>query len=378
MSPTKPENGRMTIHMDPLNELITEIFEAAGCPAEESERIARYLIDANLTGHDSHGVIRTGRYVQWLDEGKVFPGRHLGIVTESDVMAVVDGRQGFGQTIGPEAVEVGIDKAAGHGVAVVALRNSGHLGRIGMWAEMAAAAGLVSVHFVNVRSSLLVAPYGGVERRMSTAPFTVGVPVAGSEPIILDFATSAVAEGKALVSQKGGKPLPADVLIDADGTRTSDPAVLYGEIEPGKFPNPQGGPGALRAMGEHKGSGLAFMCEMLGGAFTGSGCAGPPPRPFANGMLSIYMAADVFHTGNGFAEHVQEYVDFFRSSRPEEEGGSVMIPGDPERKARKERSEHGISFSHEELESILAAGETVGLTRATIDGILGSSKSVAN
>ena len=361
--------GPITIPVKPLENLIAAIFDAAGCPADESRRIAVYLMDANLTGHDSHGVIRTGRYVQWLGEEKVFPGRHSKVVTETSVTAVVDGQQGFGQTVGPEAIKVGIDKAAGHGVAIVALRNAGHLGRMGMWAEMAADAGLVSIHFTNVRSSLLVAPFGGAERRMSTAPFTVGVPVEGSEPIILDFATSAVAEGKALVAAKGGKPLPEGVLIGPDGTHSSDPAMLYGPLEPGKFPNPLGGPGALRAMGEHKGSGLAFMCEILGGALTGSGCAGPPPRKFANGMLSIYMNGELFDSG-GFADEVREYVDFFRSARPETTDGRVLIPGDSEREARRRRLVEGISFSADELESILAAGRTLGLDQGAMDAIL--------
>ena len=370
MAPDKADNGRTTIPVKPLENLVSAIFDAAGCPADESGRIAHYLMDANLTGHDSHGIIRTGRYVQWIGEEKVFPGRHAEVVSDTPVMAIVDGRQGFGQTVGPEAVRVGIDKAAEHGVAVVTLKNAGHLGRIGVWAEMAAAAGLVSIHFVNVRSSLLVAPFGAAERRMSTAPFVVGVPVAGSDPIVLDFATSAVAEGKALVAAKGGKALPPDVLIGPDGTRSSDPAVLYGDIEPGKFPNPLNGPGALRAMGEHKGSGLAFMCEILGGALTGSGCAGPPPRPFANGMLSIYMTAALFEAEEGYADEVRTYVDFVRSARPDSEGGSVLIPGDAERLAHRQRLESGISIGRDELESILAAGEVMGLTRAAMDAII--------
>ena len=161
----------------------------------------------------------------------------------------------------------------------------------------------------------------------------------------------------------------AAALIGPDGTHSSDPLMLYGETEPGKFPNPLGGPGALRAMGEHKGSGLAFMCEILGGALTGSGCAGPPPRKFANGMLSIYMKGDLFNSG-GFADEVREYVDFFRSARPETADGRVLIPGDAEREARSRRLVEGISFSAEELESILAAGRSMGLDQAAIDAIL--------
>lgn len=344
-----------------LKALLSAIFKKAGCSAEESDRVAHYLCDGNLTGHDSHGAIRAGRYVQWIKEGRIVPDQHVKTLMETDILAIADGQYGLGQSIGPEAVRLGIDKASGHGVAVIALRNSGHLGRIGAWAEMAAEADLVSIHFVNVRSSLLVAPYGGVDRRMSSAPFVAGIPLQGDDPIILDFSTALVAEGKALVALKGGKPVPGDALITPDGTRTSDPKVLYGEPEPGRYPNPLNGPGALRAMGEHKGSGLAIICELMAGAFTGAGCAGPPPRAYANAMLSIYMKVDVFHSDGGFADEVRQYVDYVKSARPEIEGVGVMVPGEPERKARRDRLANGIPISADAWASILETAEQVGL-----------------
>ena len=182
-----------------------------------------------------------------------------------------------------------MQKAASAGVAIIAVRNSGHIGRVGDWAEMAAEAGFVSVHFVNVAGSQLVAPFGGVDRRISTAPFTVGFPIDGGEPIILDFATSMVAEGKIMVAASGGKPLPPGVLIDHDGSLSNDPATLYGHGQDANLRGPRAGTGAIRAMGEHKGSGLALVCELLAGALTNSGCCGPDNRPTANGMLSFYI-----------------------------------------------------------------------------------------
>ena len=273
----------MLIEAARLQILVRDIFLAEGCGDAESERIALYLVRSNLTGHDSHGVIRVPRYVGWLREGVLVANQTPTIVAESDAFAVVDAGYGFGQTAGPEAVDLGIRKARGTGVAIVALRHSGHLGRIGEWAERAAQAGLVSVHFVNVAGSVLVAPFGGVDRRFSTAPFAIGYPVAGGEPIVLDFATSAVAEGKVLVASQGGKPLPEGSLIEPDGTLSTDPSTLYGPIVGTTARDARVGPGAIRAFGEHKGSGLALMCELLAGALTGSGCCGPGPRRFCNG-----------------------------------------------------------------------------------------------
>ena len=182
---------------------------------EEARRIATYLTTANLTGHDSHGVIRVPVYIRWKKMGSIVPNQTAEVVVDTPSLAVVDGKFGYGQTVAPQAVKIGIEKCKKAGLAAVALRNAGHIGRVGDWAEMAAAEGLVSVHFVNAAGSLLVAPFGGVEKRLSTAPYCVGIPRQGQDPIVLDFATSIVAEGKVLVASRGGKKLPKGALIDA-------------------------------------------------------------------------------------------------------------------------------------------------------------------
>ena len=357
----------MRIQADPLRRLTAEVFTAAGCSAEESGCIARHLVEANLTGHDSHGVIRIPRYLAWMRDGTLVPGRTIAVVTENQVMAVVDGRHGFGQSVGTQAVELGIRKAQKNGVAIVALRNAGHLGRIGDWAEMAVAAGLVSIHFVNVAGSLLVAPFGGTERRMSTNPICIGVPLDDGPPLILDFATALVAEGKVLVAASGGKALPPGALIGPDGVPSADPKTLYGE---GDIHDPQGGrqgAGAIRAMGEHKGSGLALMCEMLAGALTGSGCAGPAQRPIANGMLSIYISPEALGGDHNFGAEARAYLDFFTSARPAEPGGEVLVPGEPERRRREAQLAEGLELPEPAWSDILAAAESVGLDRTAID-----------
>ena len=356
------------IHAEPLRRLVGDIFTAAGCAAEEGERIGRYLVEANLTGHDSHGVVRVPRYLVWLEAGSLKAGQTVSVLTDTDAMAVVDGHNGFGQTIGPQAVDIGIDKARAHGVAIVALRNSGHLGRIGDWAERALDAGLVSIHFVNVGGSLLVAPFGGIDRRMSTNPVTIGVP--GDPPLLLDFATALVAEGKVLVASKGGKPLPPGSLIDADGSLSTDPKVLYGDGDPSISLYNKGGAGSIRAMGEHKGSGLSFMCEMLAGALTGSGCAGPDPQPVHNGMLSIYMVPETFDTGGGFADWVVRYVDFYKSATPAEVGGEILVPGEPEARRRAARLADGIELPEDVWTGIAAAAHEQGLNEARISGAI--------
>ena len=354
--------------------LLTAIYRNAGCSPAEAERVAANLVGANLRGHDSHGVIRTPRYIEWLRDGLMFANKEIVVEKENDVLAIIDGSYGFGQSVGEQTVGIGVAKAKKHGVAVTALKNAGHLGRIGQWAEQAAASNVASIHMVNVRGSLLVAPFGGVERRGSTSPFCAGIPLDDDEPIILDFATSLVAEGKALVALRGGRPLPHGALITPEGELTSDPAPLYGELEEGRYPNPNLGPGALCGFGLHKGSGLNFFMEMMGGVLTGSGVSAvlgeKKPRRFCNGMLSIYMAVDFFHSDDWLTREVHAYVEFVKSSKPVTPDGEVLVPGDQERRTMAERSVSGLPMADEAWADILGAARSVGMSDADIERLL--------
>jgi hydroxycarboxylate dehydrogenase B len=310
-------------------------------------------------------VIRVPVYVRWKKTGNVIPNQTPEIVVDTPSLAVVDGKFGYGQTVTPFAVRTGIDKCKKSGLSAVALRNAGHIGRVGDWAEMAAAEGLVSVYFVNAAGSLLVAPYGGVEKRLSTAPYCVGIPRAGADPIVLDFATSIVAEGKCLVASRGGKKLPAGALIDADGTLSQDPHVLYGPYTPDGAREHAKGTGAIRAFGEHKGSGLAVICELLGGALTGTG-ATAPNRRFANGMLAFYIDPKVVDPANFFDGEIARYVDFIRATKPGAGVDEVLIPGDPERKTRAERTRNGIPLPEDTWAAIVNTAREVGVSEVSI------------
>ena len=355
----------------PLAALVAGTFAALGCSAAEADRIASRLVGANLRGHDSHGVVRVPRYARMLRDGLLVPDVTVEVTGGNGVVQLIDGCYGFGQSVGEQAVDIGIEAASHHGVAVTALRNSGHLGRIGDWAERAAAAGLVSIHMVNVRGSLLVAPFGGIDRRMSTSPFCAGVPGTGDEePIILDMATSVVAEGKALVALKGGKPLPGDAMVSGAGEVSGDPGHLYGPVAEGDYPDPSRGPGALRAFGEHKGSGLNFLMEVMAGALTGSGCAGAldePRRRSCNGMFSLYLSPEALVGTDPFLAEVRSYVAFLKSSRPVEPGAEVLIPGEPERRTLEQRSCDGLPLPREVGADLAATARDAGVDRETIE-----------
>ena len=327
-------------------ELITDIFKAKSCNDNEAKTIAERLTGSNLVGHDSHGIARVPRYVEWMEKGWVFPNLKPEMVIDAGAMGCLDAKQGFGQVAGEYAVDDGILRAKKHGVSVVGLRNSGHLGRIGDWAERAADADLISFHFVNVRGSLLVAPFGGSDRRGSTSPLAIGIPIKDKDHIILDMATSTVAEGKVMVAQKGGKQLPHGALIDNTGKLTTNPEAMYGKIRDDEVPNPDKGTGAITAFGLHKGSGINFMMEMLGGALTGNGVCGAlnekERRKFSNGMLSIYIEVEKMVDFDYFRKEVKSYAEFVRASKPSQNNDKVLIPGANEISTKEERLKFGL------------------------------------
>ncbi len=346
-----------------LGDYLCRVFEAAGAEHTEALAISSNLVDANLSGHDSHGVVRVPRYLRDTERGHMKFGQSVSAVIDGGAFTLLEGHFGFGQVLGRQAMEIGTRKAAEHGVALVALRNAGHLGRIGEWAEGAADAGYASIHFVNVARSMLVAPFGGAERRMSTAPVTIGIANGDNDHFILDFATSRIAEGKALVALQGGPKPPQGGLVDEHGRPSDDPRVLYGEVADGEVPNPRAGPGALVAMGDHKGSGLAIACELLAGALTGSGTCGPGQGPY-NGMFSIYIDPAVIDDGHGAAAAVGQYIDYVRQARPADGVDSVMVPGDPERRARKLRKRL-LPLSMPTWQSLVQAGAAYEIAAPT-------------
>ncbi len=335
----------MEIKSKPLEKLIKTIFMKAGCRKPEAERIAYYLTKSSLVGHDSHGVIRTPRYIDMIKDQHIVTNVKPKIELESNNYCIVDGKDGFGQTVGPFACKLGITKAKKFGNSIIAVKNSGHLGRIGDFSEMAAEKDIISIHFVNSIAGLLVAPYGSWERRFSTNPFSAGVPIKNKRPFILDFATSLVAEGKAYVAHQGGKDIPKDALINAKGKDTRDTSVIYGTKDP-NAKSSRGGTGAFKPFGLHKGSGLSFLCEFLAGALPGGGMGrSDKSKPFRNGMLSIYIKPSQYVNNKDYEKEIKRYINFFKSAKPVNSKKNVLMPGEPEIINYKYRIKNGIPMT---------------------------------
>lgn len=317
-----------------LHRWVVDLWLAAGSDAREAQLTADHLVGANLAGHDSHGVGMVPRYVKsWLvDELQL--NQHVSVAQDGGTMLSLDGNCGLGQAVTQEAMEMAIARAREHGVCVMGLKNSHHLGRVGHWAEQAIEAGMVSVHFVNAVSGTAVAPHGGSQARFNTNPFTVGIPVPGREPIVLDFATSAIALGKVRVAHNKQVRVPADSLLDADGIPTTDPSVM--------FPEAGGRQGALLPFGGHKGYALSMVCELLGAALTGGITTRPATltmkQAIWNNMLAIVFDPKKMGTADVFGDEVKAYLDWVQSSPLRAGAEAILVPGDPERAYRKARA----------------------------------------
>ncbi|MDB5750589.1 MAG: Malate/L-lactate dehydrogenase-like protein [Ramlibacter sp.] len=334
-----------------LRQTVAAIVAAAGSERAEAQTVADNLVLANLSGHDSHGVGMVPRYIDAVLEGGLKPNTGIAVKLDGVSLLALDGQRGYGQVVGEQAMTLAVARAEASGSCVMALANAHHLGRIGHFAEMAVARGLVAIHFVNVQSRPVVAPWGGGDGRYGTNPFCVGIPLQGREPFVLDFATSRVAQGKMRVAHNEGRRVEPGYLIDEKGQPTTDPGVVV-------VPQPGGMFGALMAFGEHKGYGMAVACELLGGALSGSGTWHRPAdnqRAVINGMLAILVNPEQLGTQASFAQEALAFVDWLKQSP-----GDVLLAGEPERKARQTRAHEGITLDDQTWAEIVAAGAKLG------------------
>ena len=320
-----------------LRAFAAAVFRATGSADGEARIVGDHLVDANLAGHESHGVIRVSKYLDWHAKGMVISNQHAVVVRETPCHAVMDGQFGYGQVIGREAMDLAIAKARQSGLCAVAIRNAGHLGRIGAYAEQVAQAGLASVHFVNTSGfGILVAPHGGTDRRLSANPIAASAPGPDGAPLVLDISTSAIAEGKIQVAKNHGELLPPGCTIDSEGRPNQDPAVFYGPPV-----------GALLPIGGHKGYGLSIFCEIFAGALSGGLTTNPTNATagrLVNNMLSLVFDAEAFCGVEAFNTEIARLAAWVKASPPVMPGGEVLLPGEIERRTRARLERDGIAL----------------------------------
>ena len=349
------QGGNMNVQADQLEALVAAIFERTESSPEEARTIARHLVGANLVGHDSHGVIRVNRYVEWARDGKVRANQQAAIAFETDCLALVDGHRGYGQVIGEQAVQIGIDKASKCGIALVGLRDVGHVGRVGDWAEMAAEAGQVSLHFVGTTGlGALMVPFGGTDRRLSLCVVAAGVPRGEGPPVIYDVATSVVAEGKVMVAKNKGVPLPEGHLIDKDGNadhRSQRP--VRGRRAAAVRRAQRFGAGDRRRPARRRADRRGLDPSARAGAGQHHVLHLRRPGPAAR--------------SRGVRCRGRRLSQWVKASPPAAPGGEVLLPGDVERRTRAERRSRGIPLDDTTIGEITEAAVSVGLARAEVE-----------
>lgn len=321
-----------TLEASTLTDFTTAIFAASNIPSDEARQVAESLVLANLKGHDSHGIIRIIEYVDWVQRGWINPKGHLEVVREQPCILVLNGNFGFGQVVGREAIRLGIDKAKKEGACILSLRCSGHLGRVGEFMELAAAAGLAAFGMTNTHGAgVLVAPHGGCERRLSANPMVGGAPLTDDASLVMDMSTCTIAEGKIKVARNKGQALPPGLFVNGKGEPSTSAEEYYGTP-----------PGAILPMSGHKGFALSMFCEVFAGALTGAGCSKAGVDRVANGFMAFLLDPAAFSGTEFYSNEIQALGQFVKSSKLMSGFDEILLPGEPEAREVERRKKAGI------------------------------------
>lgn len=327
-----------------LQDFTIDMLMALGTPRHQAEIVCENLVGANLVGHDSHGVLRLTTYAEWVRSGLIVPGLEPRIASEFGATARIDGDWCWGAVGGKFATERAIALARQYGVAAVTLDHCAHIGRLGSYTEWMAEAGMAGIATTNHSAS--VAAFGGRERVLGTNPWAMASPRAvASAPIVVDFATSGVAEGKLRVARAKGESVPLGFIVDSEGNPSIHPDDFYAG-------------GALLPFGGHKGYGLSLMADILGGLLSGAGSGSDKTFAGANGTLFVAIDIARFVPLDWFQSQSEAVAERIHASMPAQGYTSVLLPGEPEQSTRVKRTAEGVSIPEstwQELQELRAS-----------------------
>jgi uncharacterized oxidoreductase len=348
-----------TIPAPELQSFAAALLRAAGATEAEAQRVAESLLDSNLRGYESHGVMRIPYYVDQIAKGEIKPDVELTILDESPAKVVADGNWGFGQVQAERLTHKLIEKARASGAAVGTMKQSSHIGRLGEYAEMCTAEGMVAIMMVNSHGAARrVAPPGGTAPRLGTNPLAIAAPY-GDEPMVLDFSTSATAEGKVRVKKIAGQPVPEGWLLDCNGKPTTDPQTLYATP-----------PGTILPMGgsqTYKGFGLGLLIEIFTGALSGGRVARETPiNQLGNCVFMLVIDPEHFGGAHHFAEETNGLADFVKQCPRAEGCEEILLPGDPERRLMAKNSEQGIALDAENWGALTKLAGKLGVAAPAV------------
>lgn len=347
------------------HQVVYELFKAAGATHANAERLAQSLVDSNLAGHDSHGVLRIPQYLQAIAEGQLDPAGEPVVLKETPCSVLMDGGWTFGQVGAKMCMQEAINRAKKHGVAVTALIKAYHIGRLGEYSEMAHDAdmiGFVTTGGLGGGQKLMaggMAPYGGARPIFGTNPLSFGIPAGAQSPVVADFATSTIALGKVNEARVKGNQLPPGCILDSTGKPTTNPADYY-----------KGG--TLLPFGGHKGYGLAVVAELLGEAFTGAdACSDDQGRggPYMlAGNVFIVLDSGLFRPMQEYGTATDAIIQRIKAVPPAPGFSEVLLPGEPEQRSKARRRQEGIGMPENSWETIREQGLKYGLNLAELMG----------
>lgn len=342
-----------------LESAAKQILLSFGCDDIEASIVSDHLIRANLAGHDSHGIGMLPMYGAQVKDGNLIPNQTPEFLPSAGAICIVDAKRGFGHRMALLALDHAMQTASEQNVAVLGLRNAGHVSRIGNYSDYCAQHGFVSIHFVNVWGhGPLVAPHGSSKAGFSTNPISIGMPVAGQAKPMLDMATSTVAMGKVRVAHNRGEKIPSGWVLDIDGADTNDPSEMWLHRN-----------GALTAFGAHKGSGLGIFVELLAGALAGKETVATGtaiPNGVFNNMFSILVNPTGFDDLASIEARVLEFCDEIKSHRPAKGTDEVLLPGEPEKRYRADRQANGVAVDDETINQLLEIASVFGADTSEI------------
>ena len=348
-----------------LEDFMGRVCQAMGADLDVAGEVARHLVEANLSGHDSHGVIRVAQYLAQAEKGDLIPAARPAIIRETETTALIDARRGFGQFSTAFALDWALKRAERFGVAVATVRHSMHIGRLGHYTERAGEQGYICVLTVGAAGLGVggLALYGSRRRFFGANPWSIAVPVQDCPPIMFDGSTSMIAEGKVRVARAKGVPLPPGCIIDKDGQPSTNAEDFYA----GGALLPLGGEVAA-----HKGFGLCLTSALLGGLAmiddpnpTMIGASFTPDATESRGRIAgVFLVAinpGWFGDGAHYRAMVRETVDAARRVPPAGGFTEILMPGEPEVRTRARREREGISLPDATWQDLVKAGARFGI-----------------
>lgn len=322
-----------------LHAFASRVLHRLGAPDGHANRVGNSLVDSNLVGHDSHGVALLPYYEELIAEGDVQVSAVPEVIAETAALTLIDGHKAFGQVTGETATRLAVALARSNGVGFVSARNAAHLGRLGEYTEAIAREGLIGALLVNFQGGdQRVAPYGGIDRRLTNNPISLGAP-GPDGPIVLDMALSTIAEAKVWLAHARGDSVPEGAIIDPHGEASTNPE----DFDRG---------GALLPIAGHKGYGLIVLVELIVGALTGGGMCSPSEPRFSNAFVLITMDPRLVSDEAEYADQVVTLATHIRSTRLAPGFSEILLPGELELKTRRTRQRGGIPIDDNTLSTL--------------------------